>query len=349
MQRDNDFKVASAPSPSQTNSLTILDDGTDFSYFATVDFGSNNTPLQLLLDSGAANTWVMGSDCTTKSCETHTTYGPSDSTTLKVTEDTFSFKYGSGQVSGVIVTDNMEFAGHTISLSFGSASETSTTFEDYPMDGILGLGRDSADAVKEATFMETVAIAKIIPAKQYGMSLQRESDGSMYGEINFGAPDTSKYDGNLQFTDTVSSGTFWEIPCDDLTVDGKSTKLSGNTAILDSGTTYILIPPADAKQFHASIPGAVQETDAQWNIPCDTASDIRFVFSGQGYSVSPKDYVGPSVGGGLCSSHFIGTQGSGPDQWILGDVFMKNVYTLFDFDQARIGQLLLTIPSQSNH
>ena len=338
MKRDDEFEVSSAPAPSQTNSLTVLDDGTDFSYFATVTFGSNNKPLQLLLDSGAANTWVMGSDCTTKSCETHSTYGPSDSTTLKVSSNTFAFSYGSGEVSGVIVTDNMAFAGHTISLTFGTASQTSDTFEDYPMDGILGLGRDASNAAKGDTFMETVAAAKIIPAKQYGMSLQRESDGSMYGEINFGAPDTSKYDGDLQFTNTVSSGSFWEIPCDDITVDGTPVKLTGNTAIIDSGTTYILIPPADAKQLHASIPGAVQENDAQWNIPCNTDLDIQFVFSGQGYSVSPKDYVGPKVGGGLCSSHFVGTQGSGPDQWIVGDVFMKNVYTLFDFDEARIGK-----------
>ena len=279
----------------------------------------------------------MGSDCITKSCETHTTYGPSDSSTLKDLNKPFDLMYGSGSVNGDLVTDDMSFAGHTISLTFGTASTTSDDFEHYPMDGILGLGRDLSNAaVVGDTFMETVAAAKIIPAKQYGMSLQRESDGSMYGEINFGAPDTSKYDGDLQFTDTVADAHYWEIPCDDVMVDGKSTKLTGNTAIIDSGTTYILIPPNDAKQLHASIPGAEQETDAQWLIPCDTDLDIQLVFSGQGYSISPKDYIGSKVQS-LCESRFVGTQGAGPDQWLVGDVFMKNVYTLFDFDQARIG------------
>ena len=337
MVRDDQFDVASAPAPSQTNSLTILEDGTDFSYFATVTFGSNNKEVQLLLDSGAANTWVMGSDCTTQSCKTHTTYGPSDSSTLKSLDKTFQLTYGSGSVSGELVTDDMSFAGHTISLTFGTASTTSDTFEHYPMDGILGLGRDKSNtAAVGDTFMETVAAAKIIPAKQFGMSLQRESDGSMYGEINFGAPDTSQYDGDLQFTDTVADGHYWEIPCDDVLIDGKSATLTGNTAIIDSGTTYIIMPPADAKQLHASIPGAVAEDDSQWLLPCDIDLDIQFVFSGQKYSISPKDYVGPTVNN-MCESHFVGTLAAGPDQWLVGDTFMKNVYTLFDFDQARIG------------
>ncbi|MCJ1313446.1 hypothetical protein MMC25_007124 [Agyrium rufum] len=339
-KRDNVFTVPPAPAPSQSDSLAIQEDGTDFSYFSTLNFGSNNTPLILLLDSGAANTWVMGSDCKSVACGTHTTYGPSDSSTLETTSETFAFAYGSGTVGGNVVTDTVSFAGNSIKLSFGSANTTSDTFNNYPMDGILGLGRDKSNQLSSATFMETATSDKIFSSKLFGISLQREStSGDMLGEINFGAPDTTKYKGDLSWTTTVSDQVYWEIPADDITIDSKSAGLSGRTAIIDSGTSYVLIPPDDSAALHKLIPGAVAEDNEIFNIPCDTEVDVQFVFSKVGYSVSPKDYVGIPVPGNsaMCASRFVGVSGAGPGQWIVGDVFLKNIYAVYDFDNERMG------------
>ena len=43
---------------------------------------------------------------------------------------------------------------------------------------------------------------------------------------------------------------------DAVTVDGQDTGLQGRTAILDTGTTLIIAPDADAQAVHAAIPGA---------------------------------------------------------------------------------------------
>jgi cathepsin D len=71
-------------------------------------------------------------------------------------------------------------------------------------------------------------------------------------------------------------------------------------------------------------------------IPCDSTTTIEFEFSGIKYSISPEDYIGASSTDG-CVSTIVGYQSSGADQWLVGDVFLKNVYSVFDFDNGQIG------------
>ncbi len=48
---------------------------------------------------------------------------------------------------------------------------------------------------------------------------------------------------------------------DGVSVDGADLALSGRTAILDTGTTLMVIPPDDAATIHAKVPGSA--TDGQ--------------------------------------------------------------------------------------
>ena len=290
------------------------------------------------MDTGATNTWVMGSDCTSVACTTHNTFGTDDSETLKVTQKPFNLTYGTGSVNGVIVNDTISFAGKSISMSFGSASSTSDDFNNYPMDGILGLGRTGANQMGVPTFLETVEKANLFSANLFGVNLNREADGNADGEINFGSPDTTKYVGDLTYI-AVSNDHFWQIPVDDVIVNGVHCGVNGNTAIIDTGTTYMLLPPEDAKQIHAQIPGS-KLTGELYNLPCTTTDSVQMVFSGVPYDISPKDYVGRSVKGtDLCVSNIISSQASGANEWLVGDTFLKNVYSVFDLDKGRIGKL----------
>lgn len=338
MRRTNNYRIVNASQPSQTDSMAVDEDGKDFSYFSAVKFGSSGEIMYLLVDTGAANSWVMGSDCTTPACLAHNTFGNVNSDTLQITENPFNLTYGTGSVNGVVVNDTVAFAGFTLPLAFGSASNTSSDFVTYPMDGILGLGRSNSNTMGVPTVMEAITNAKLLTANIFGVNLQRNGDGSTDGEVNFGAPDTSKYAGTLSYTNTVADGLMWEIPIDDASVNGERCNFTGKTAILDSGTSFVLMPPGDAQLLNAQIPQS-QENGSMSNVPCSSTAPVQFIFSGVTYNVSPKDYVGsPVQGGSLCHSNIIGQQTFGANQWLLGDVFMKNVYTVFDLDKKRIGK-----------
>ena len=317
--------------------MAINEDGTDYSYFSTVNIGSSGESLNMLVDTGAANTWVMGSDCRSKACLAHNTFGRANSGTLQVTRNTWNVTYGTGQVSGVVVNDTVSMAGFTLPLAFGSASVTSDDFLTYPMDGILGLGRPKSNVMGVPTVMEALDSAHLLKGKLLGVNLQRNLDGATDGEVNFGTVDSSKFVGDLSYTTSVSNDGLWEVPVDDAGVDNRGCKFTGKTAIIDTGTSFVLMPPDDAKKLLTQVP-KVEPSGETFHIPCASTAAIQFTFSGVTYNVSSKDYLGKSVdGGSMCVSNIIGRQTFGANQWLMGDAFLKNVYTVFDFTQNRIG------------
>jgi cathepsin D len=322
------------------NAMAIDEDGQDLSYFSKIKFGSEGKDMWMLLDTGAANTWVMGSNCTTSACSAHDTFGSQDSSTLHVTTTTWGISYGTGAVEGVTVTDTVAFANYTVEMGFGSATNTSNDFNNYPMDGILGLGRPASNQIGMPTVMQVLDDKNLLQANILGIHLQRNSDGAKDGQITFGGIDHSKFQGSLSYTATVSAdSSLWEIPVDGVAVSGANCKFTGRSAIIDTGTSYVLMPLADAKILHAQIPGSTNTGGSpNFMIPCSTTKTIQFTFSGVIYSVQPDDYLGKADSTGkMCASNIIGQQAYSANQWILGDVFLKNVYTVFDFDKDRIG------------
>lgn len=134
--------------------------------------------------AGAANTWVMGSDCSTQACRKHSSFGEKDSTAFKTTGDTFNLSYGTGSVSGATVNDTVQIAGGGVPSSFGAASTISEDFLAYLMDGILDLCRSASNTMQLPTVKETIMGSVKLPANLFGFNLQRNSDGSTDGELN---------------------------------------------------------------------------------------------------------------------------------------------------------------------
>jgi hypothetical protein len=214
------------------------------------------------------------------------------------------------------------------------------------MDGLLGLGRvenvasGNPTGIEAPSLLDELITQKIISTKLFGLRLSRTSDNLTDGEVNFGAPDTDAYDGDLNYITTMKNANgFWELPLDSVSVGGKETDLSGaRSAILDSGTSFIMIALTDAVAIHGNIPGAIQNGNA-FLVPCDTTAPVTLGFGGKTYDMSHKDYVGRPVASnnGSCSSLIVGRTLFGDSQWLVGAPFLKNVYSVYDFGGNRMG------------
>ncbi|OJT08989.1 Aspartic protease [Trametes pubescens] len=116
---------------------------------------------------------------------------------------------------------------------------------------------------------------------------------------------------------------------------------NATTATLDTGSSYVRGPQYYVDAIFKDVPGAIPTDNADGSngfgyiIPCDTKLNISFVFGGQQYPVHPIDMVTVNTapnGTFYCTgaiSH--GDASDGSNDWIVGDTFLRNVYSLFDF------------------
>ncbi|KAI0205475.1 aspartic peptidase domain-containing protein [Astrocystis sublimbata] len=334
--RASGYQVVEAEKATFKNSVGIDQDGTDYSYFAEVELGSEGKQLFMLLDTGASTTWVMGSTCTSKSCLMHKTFGPDDSKTFNDTGKTYAVEYGTGSVRGHVVEDTLSLAGLSVRIPFGVANTTSDQFLQFPFDGILGL------ATSSDTWLTAVTNAKLVDSNLFGISLSRSSDGTNDGEIVFGAVNPDKYTGDITYS-SVKSDSAWTIPMDDINVSGESAGVTGRSAYIDTGTSFVFGPPDDVKALYKLIPGSSSKDGSAYTVPCDTDKQVAFAFSGQSWKVSPKDFISGPNGDGVCTGNIYGMEYV-PGGWLLGDVFLKNVYSVFDVDNGRIGFAAKAVP-----
>lgn len=346
LRRANRFTVSSSTTPTLAQSAALDQDGRDISYFSTIRIGSNNKAFRCVMDTGSSDLWVPASDCADAACRTsplhktnvvnHETLGATDSSTLRTSTAAWTITYGSGAVKGKLVQDTISIAGmKTSSIAFGTASTLSTSFQNFPADGILGLGSASSSAQKVPTFMDNLVTSGMLTRKLVAFNIHRAKDNDNDGQVSFGVVDTTKFSGALISVKNVAKGGLWEAAIEGITVAGTAITIGTISGIIDTGTTLLIAPPALATAIHTPLTGAQSDGQGSFSIPCSTTAQISLTFGGRPFFIDPRDYVGSVISGNNCLSRITGQDIGG--KLLIGDVFLKNTYTVFDFDNNEIG------------
>ncbi|KAI1319893.1 Vacuolar protease A [Mortierella claussenii] len=109
--------------------------------------------------------------------------------------------------------------------------------------------------------------------------------------------------------------------------------------IMDTGTTLMIVPQKLAHNIHAKIPGADQ-LDMSWTVPCHLAKthpndSVGLMIEGKRFKIPFEDLVRETTEiEGTCYS---GIQSGDTSFMIIGDVFIKNNYVVFDQEKKRVG------------
>lgn len=311
-------------------------------YYGVVSIGSPPQSFQVIFDTGSSNLWVPKVGC--KHCGlpfigNKSKYDHQTSSSYIEDGAEFNIMYGSGSVSGFFSKDSVTIADDIIieGQRFAEIEDAGGLGVAYSLgkfDGILGLGFTSISIDGAPTVFENAIKQNKVDQPVFSFFLGDNAPG----ELTFGGYDSSKFEGDLKYV-KLDAATYWKITMDKISAgDFEKTSDDKITAIVDSGTSLLAGPKKDIAKIAAAV-GAKPNIIGEYTIDCKTLDDIpdvTFTIGGVDYTIPGKKTVIQAQG--TCLFAFMGIDFPPPGpQWILGDVFMREYYTVFNYNDKTIG------------
>ena len=238
-----------------------------------------------------------------------------------------------------------------------------------PAVGIMGIGYQAGESISEsiaageggALYPNVINVLKDQGyINQLAYSLWLNDLDSSTGSILFGGVDTAKYHGDLialpvQLDGQTGSLTSFTVAWTGLsfTSCGKTSDLSPSAAtpaILDSGTTDLLLPDDIANQVFNGLGVVTDETYGNV-IKCsvlESAGTFSFSFGGQGgptvnvslselgFPITNQDGSAATFNDGSPACQ-LGIDSAGQDPILFGDAFLRSAYVVYDLENNSIG------------
>jgi len=346
-------KMETARSTARANNLlgdlpnVPIIDYMDAQYYGPVSIGTPPQDFNVVFDTGSSNLWVPSKSCARSNiaCQSHNKYDSSASSTYVKNGTTFAIQYGSGSLSGFTSQDTVTLGSVAVpNVLFAEAvKEPGVSFVAAKFDGILGFGYPEISVNGMPPFFQAALASGAIAQPQFAFSLAKNaSSGESGGELTLGGVDHTKYSGDFTYTPITIKG-YWQFDVDAVTVDGDAFA-STTKAIADTGTSLLAIPSDEVKKLVAQIPGLRKNVAGEYIADCSKIPEmptLSFTINGKDFPLTGDDYVLQITQEGVtqCLLGIMGIDVPPPrgPLWILGDVFLRKYYTVFDYGNNQIG------------
>ncbi|CAL8251615.1 unnamed protein product [Arctogadus glacialis] len=316
----------------QDGSESMTNDA-DLSYYGVISIGTPPQSFTVIFDTGSSNLWVPSVYCSSQACNNHRKYNPQQSSTFKWGTETISIQYGTGSMTGHLAVDTVEVGGITVANQVFGISKTEAPFMAHMVaDGILGLAFQSIASDNVVPVFDMMVQQNLVSQPLFSVYLSSKSqEGSV---VVFGGIEASYYTGQINWI-PLTSATYWQIKMDSVTINGNPVACNGGCqAIIDTGTSLIVGPSSDISNMNSWV-GASTDQYGDATVNCQNIGsmpEVVFTLSGHSFTIPASAYVSQSSYG--CNTGF----GGGNDQlWILGDVFIRQFYVIFDSQNKNIG------------
>ncbi|XP_028740023.1 pepsin A-3 [Peromyscus leucopus] len=312
----------------------------DLVYIGIISIGTPPQEFKVVLDTGSAYLWVPSIYCSSPACAHHKVFNPLRSSTFLVSGRPVNVAYGSGEMSGFLAYDTVKIGDlMVVAQAFGLSLEEPGTFMEYAVfDGILGLGYPDLSLQGVLPVFDNIWMQGLIPQNLFAFYLSsKDEKGSM---LMLGGVDPAYYSGDLHWV-PVSKPSYWQLALDSISMNGVVIACEGGCqGIMDTGTS-LLTGPRNAILKIQNLIGAKATSDNEYILKCDTINtlpDIVFTISGVTYPVPASAYIRKKHSHNCYSNFEEGIDDSSDSEmWVLGDVFLRLYFTVFDRANNRIG------------
>lgn len=143
----------------------------------------------------------------------------------------------------------------------------------------------------------------------------------------------------------MSVEKYWQVPFNGIKIRDQQVLEKPLEAIIDTGTTLIILPTEVSEAIHAAIPGAKFSNMYGWRLPCklkseDADAQVVFTLGEHDFPMRMADLVRERVAPGsedgeeLCYS---GIAEARTPLIIMGDTFLRSYYSVYDFGKSAVG------------
>ncbi|EGN95223.1 hypothetical protein SERLA73DRAFT_187569 [Serpula lacrymans var. lacrymans S7.3] len=343
-------KYGAAPQKRSSGTNLITNQNADSSFFGSVAIGTPAVAFDVILDTGSSDLWVADNSCQT-GCNRVATYDVTTSSTFKNLSQPFSIQYGSGEAAGSLGQDVVQIAGFSVAnQTFGAVNAVSSGLLNTPVSGLIGLAWQSIASSGATPLWETLANSgkwdQPLMAFQLTRFINATSPQALEpgGTFTMGSVNQSLYTGTIDYQNIPDTPSYWILPMTSMTVQGNSVSIptgSASYSAIDTGTTLVGGPSSAIQSIFAQIPGSAPGTGSwqgYYTYPCSTQVNVAISFGGPSWSVSPADFQLTQLSQTQCVGAFfeLSTGGNAPS-WIVGDTFLKNVYSVFRYNPPSVG------------
>ncbi|KAG3196378.1 hypothetical protein PC128_g7722 [Phytophthora cactorum] len=327
-----------------------LENFMEFQFFGPIAIGSPPQEVLVCFDTGSSDLWVPGNKC--EACAGQDRFNHSQSSTFheSTTHPAFAVQYGSGKVSGHFGQDVVHVAQFQVQdTTVGIVRTEEESMARMKADGLLGLAFDGLSTFSHPPLF--FALLEQYPELDSVFAFYLSPDPNTNGsELHLGGYDED-FMGSLQaswqMTDVLpqfGQWTFWRIHLHSVNVGKhRNACADGCVAFVDSGTSLIGIPGTLYLNFLYEVATFAQNQGCycgfvQYGFQCflcapEDFPPLRIGVGGNHYYVlEGSDYT-------LCVglTCIVLVQPSGQEMWVLGDVFMKKFYSLYDVKKKQMG------------
>ncbi|KAM9764291.1 pregnancy-associated glycoprotein 1-like [Dama dama] len=338
--KEHAYRLYQTSSPGSNIATHPLRNFQDMVYVGNITIGTPPQEFQVVFDTGSSDLWVPSVFCTSPNCSTHVRFRHLESSTFRPTKKTFRITYGSGSMKGFLAYDTVRI-GDLVSTDqpFG-LSLAEHGFEDAPFDGILGLSYPDISLTGGIPIFDNLKKQGAVSEPVFAFYLGK-TKGSV---VMFGGVDHRYYKGELNWVPLTQAGD-WRVHMDRISMKRKVIACSGGCeALLDTGTSLIIGPTRLVKNIQKLI-GATPRASEHY-VSCFAVNilpSIIFTINGINYPVPARAYI-LKDSRGHCYTAFKENTVRSPETWILGDVFLRLYFSVYDQGNDRIGLAKASIP-----
>ena len=312
-----------------------------------VTIGTPPQDFNVVFDTGSSNLWIPSKSCaiTNVACRSHSKYDSKKSSTHVKNGTDFAIRYGSGSLTGFVSEDAVTLGGVTVKnqLFAEAVKEPGIAFVAAHFDGILGFGFPEISVNGITPFFQSAVSQGLIKSAEFAFYLAKDASASPGGELTLGGTDPTYYTGDFTYVPVTKPG-YWQFAWESIAVNGTSFATS-QIAIADTGTSLLAVPTAEFTKLVAILGDAVKPlAKGEYTVDCkkiDTLPALTFTVGSTTFSLEGSEYV-LKESAGIETECLLGMMGidipppAGP-LWIMGDVFLRKYYTVFDYGNKRLG------------